>query len=286
MISILLGLVAAVGWSTHDLLARRHARNVGPFRMALGVLLAGALLVLPIVLWRGQLWHAEAPPLLTALVMGVIYAAAIGGLLVAFSLAPVSVVGPLTAAYPALVVVWDLLHGLSPTPLHWLGIAAILSGVTVVSRTGHDDGGTDAVAPGQMPVVLATAVLASVGFAGAVILGQKATQGLGEFETTFVSRLPAAASLLGLMLFAESRRQALSGGIVLAMFAMAAADVTAVTVINASAWFPNRELGAMAISSYGGLSVLLAMVFLKERVTPGQWVGIALLVGGVVALAW
>jgi drug/metabolite transporter (DMT)-like permease len=285
MISILFGLVAALGWSTHDLLARRYANDAGPFRLALGVLLAGALLLLPVVLWRGQLWRAETTSLLIALVMGVVYAAALGGLLVAFSRAPVSIVGPLTAAYPALVVGWDLVNGLTPTPLHWAGIAAILLGVTIVSRAGHDDGGADAVAPGQMPLVLATAILASAGFAGAVILGQEATQGLGEYETTFVSRFPAAVIVLALMLTTERQRLPLGGATLLAMGAMAAADVTAVTVINAAAWFPNRELGAMAISSYGGLSVLMAMVFLKERVTPGQWVGIALLVGGVVALA-
>jgi drug/metabolite transporter (DMT)-like permease len=286
MISVLFGLAAALGWSTHDLLARRHAANIGPFRLALGVLVAGACLLLPIVLWRGQLWHAEAASVMIALVMGIVYAAALGGLLVAFSLAPVSIVGPLTAAYPALVVAWDLLNGLSPTALHWMGMAAVLVGVTIVSRTGHDDGGTDVVAAGRMPLVLATALLASMGFAAAVILGQSATLGLGEYETTFVSRFPAALIVATLVLAAEPKRNALTPPTVFALFAMSAADVMAVTALNAAAWFPNRELGAMAVSSYGGLSVVLAMIFLKERVTPGQWIGIAILVAGVAALAW
>jgi drug/metabolite transporter (DMT)-like permease len=285
MISIALGLLAAFGWSTHDLLARRFAPGLGPLRLALGVLAAGAIILLPIVLWRGQMGQADAWSWLMALALGVVYAAALGGLLVAFSLAPVSIVGPLTAAYPAIVVMWGLLHGLHPTSLQWAGIMAVLVGVTIVSRSGHVDAGSDTVAPGKMPLVLTSAIVASLGFAGAVILGQEATKGLGAYETTFVSRFPALAILAVLTWATEQKRDAPTVRSGFAMFAMAAADVTAVTAINAAAWFPNRELGAMAISSYAAISVVMAMLFLKERVTRGQWMGLALTVAGVAALS-
>jgi drug/metabolite transporter (DMT)-like permease len=286
MISVSLGLLAALGWSTHDLMARRFAADIGPLRMALGVLVAGALLLLPIVLWRGLLWQTDSWSLLVALALGVVYAAALGGLLVAFSLAPVSIVGPLTAGYPALVVVWGLLNGLVPTPLQWGAIGAVLAGVTIVSRSGHADDGADTVAPGKMPLVLFTSVVAALGFAGAVILGQEATKGLGEYETTFVSRFPAMVIIFIALIMGEKKRQTVTATSGLAMFAMAAADVTAITAINAAAWFPNRELGAMAISSYAAISVVMAMVFLKERVTPAQWLGLALTVAGVATLGW
>jgi drug/metabolite transporter (DMT)-like permease len=61
--------------------------------------------------------------------------------------------------------------------------------------------------------------------------------------------------------------------------------VIAVSSINATGYFPNKELGAMVISAYGALSVLLAMVFLKEKVSAAQWVGIAMISGGVATLA-
>jgi drug/metabolite transporter (DMT)-like permease len=40
----------------------------------------------------------------------------------------------------------------------------------------------------------------------------------------------------------------------------------------------------MAISCYGALAVLLAMVFLKEKVSPGQWGGIAMTILGIILL--
>jgi drug/metabolite transporter (DMT)-like permease len=286
MMSVLLGLVAALCWSTHDLLARRFAGNAGPFRMSFWIMLAGgALLAVPVV-WRGQLLAGEGYAVITALAMGLVYAFAIGALLLAFSLAPVSIVGPLTAGYPALVVVWGLWQGHVPTWPQWLAIALVLAGVLIVSRNGHDDDHADTVVTGKMPLVIAAALIADLAFAATVIMGQSATEGLGEYEVTFLSRFPAAALLLLMMLKDRAQLAPLSTAGQLAIVAMAACDVTAVTAINAAAWFPNRELGAMAISSYGALSVLMAMIFLRERVTALQWFGIILVVVGVAILGW
>lgn len=286
MISVLLGLVAALSWSTHDLLARRFSAHQGPFRMSFWIMLAGAVILSIPVLWRGQLLVGEIQAVVMALAMGVVYAFAIGALLLAFSLAPVSIVGPITAGYPALVVIWGLFHGHVPSQPQGLAIAMILTGVLIVSRSGHSDDKTDTVAPGKMPLVIAAALVADLAFAATVIMGQWATEGIGEYEVTFLSRFPAAAVLLMLMLKDRSRLQPLSLTSAIPIITMAACDVTAVTAINAAAWFPNRELGAMAISSYGALSVLMAMVFLRERVTPWQWFGIILVVIGVAILGW
>ncbi len=286
MISVLLGLVAALSWSFHDLLARRFAGGFGPFRMSFWIMLAGAALLLVPVFWRGQIFQADSSSVLMALAMGLVYAFALGSLLLAFSLAPVSIVGPITAGYPALVVIWGLAHGRVPSSLQWLAIILVLIGVLIVSRSGHEDETSDSVTPGKMPLVIAAALIADLAFAAAVIMGQSATEGLGEYEVTFLSRFPAAALLLVMMLKDRARLPALTHTGRAAIIAMAACDVTAVTAINAAAWFPNRELGAMAISSYGALSVLLAMVFLRERVTPLQWVGILCVVVGVAILGW
>lgn len=284
--SVLLGLVAALCWSIHDLLARRFAGHLGPFRMSFWIMLAGAALLSVPVLWRGQIFAGDPKAILLALSMGLIYAFALGALLLAFSLAPVSIVGPLTAGYPALVVIWGLVHGQHPTVMQWLAVGSILAGVLIVSRSGHSDQQSDTVAPGKMPLVIAVAVVADLAFAGAIVVGQMATQGLGEYEVTFLSRFPAAVLLLVMMMRDRARLPPLTAAGGIPIIAMAACDVTAVTAINAAAWFPNRELGAMAISSYGALSVLMAMIFLRERVTPLQWVGIILVVIGVGILGW
>lgn len=286
MIAVSLGLLAALCWSSHDLLARHFAARIGPFRMAFWVMLAGAAVLAIPVLWRGQIMAADTGSVFMALAMGVVYAGAVAGLFTAFSLAPVSIVGPLTAGYPALVVLWGLFNGLVPTPLQWLGVALVLAGAVIVGRFGPRDGGLDAVKPGTMPLVVGSAVLACLCFAATVVMGQSATHALGEYEVTFLSRFPAALVLAPLMLRekAEASAPVRNGG--LGLVAMAALDVVAVTGINASAHFPGKEFGAMAISSYGAVSVLMAMFILKEKVAAGQWLGIFMIVAGVAALGW
>jgi drug/metabolite transporter (DMT)-like permease len=286
MIALLLGLVAALCWSVHDLVARVYAPVVGPYRVAFWVIVSGAALLLGIVLWRGQIWHADGRSVGLALAMGVVYAAAIGGLLKAFSLAPVSIVGPFTAGYPALIVLWGFLHGLVPSALQWFAVLLIMVGAVVVGRAGPPDGGLAAVPEGKVLTVIVSSVVAVLGFASALLLGQAATHGLGEYETTFLSRFPAAAILAVAMMKQNRGAPALSQGQWLAAVSMGAMDVTAITAINLSAFYPGRELGAMAISSYGALASLLAMLFLKEHVTFGQWLGIAMIVAGVGNLGW
>jgi len=65
---------------------------------------------------------------------------------------------------------------------------------------------------------------------------------------------------------------------------MGGLDVAALTGINFIGTLPNKEMGAMGISAYGAIAVLLAMIFLKEKVSSGQWLGIAMIAAGVAGL--
>lgn len=301
MIAISFGIFAALCWGFHDLIAKRFANETGPFRLAFWVMALGIAVMLPIILWRGTLWQASAPGLLIAAIMGVFYAGAIGSLFKAFSLAPVSVVGPFTAGYPALVVFWNIANGLSPSVMDWLALALAGCGALVVARTGPKDGGLNSIAPGNLPTVIAASLIASLCFASTIVLGQWGAIAIGQYETTFVSRFPGALALLPLAYTERRGMPAISkfaisklaiskfaiskfawGGILL----MTVLDVAAVSAVNASGLFPGSEYSAMGISLYGGLSVLLAMLFLKEKVSVGQWLGIAMVVLGVALLGW
>jgi drug/metabolite transporter (DMT)-like permease len=286
MIAVLLGLFAGLCWALHDLIARTFALRLGPARMAIWVMLLGAAMLAPIILAGDAIWHADRMSLLYATVMGLAYACGVGGLFKAFSLAPISVVGPFTAGYPALVVVWGLIKGVSPSPWEWFAFALVLAGAAVVARTGHDDGGINAVAKGKIPLLVAACTLACLGYAASVVLGQAASASLGEFETTFISRFPAALVLLPMALKETSYARTIPRAGWKGIAIMAALDVLAVSGINYAGHFPNKELASMGISAYGGLAVLLAMLVLKERVSAGQWLGIAMTVAGVAILGW
>jgi drug/metabolite transporter (DMT)-like permease len=286
MIAILLGLFAALCWSLHDMLARLYASRLGSYRLAFLALTIGAVLLLLPVGWRGTILRGDLASLELALAMGVAYAVAIGGLFKAFSLAPVSIVGPLTSSYPALVLLWGVVNGLSPSLLEWSAVALILAGSVIVSACGPRDGGFRLIAPNKRVVVMLACAATQFGFAASLLLGQKAALSLGEFETTFVSRLPAALLVLPLALKDQGSLAQLTRQSMIAVLAMATMDVLAVSAINYAGRFDNREFAAMGISTYGAGSVLLARLFLKESVSAGQWAGIALLTAGVAYLGY
>lgn len=284
VLAILLGVFAAVSWSVHDLLARSLAVRIGAFRMAAMVMIAGGLLLTGLVLWRGTIWTAPWEAINQGLLLGLAYGFAGGGLFKAFSLGPISFVGPVTAAYPVLVVLWGVANGFEPSALQWLAVAMAVTGALVVARSGHPDGGINAVEPGKLPVLLLFCLISVVGYACAVVIGQKAGVAVGEIESTWLSRITALVTIAPFML-SEARPAPLRQRHWLGILAMGAFDVLGVVAVNATGNMPGKEFTAVGISSYGAVAVVLAMLVLKERVSAGQWLGIAMIVGGVATLS-
>jgi uncharacterized membrane protein len=285
MIAILLGVLAALAWSIHDLFARRLAARIGPVRMSIAVLAVGGIIIAVAVFYRGQLWLADRHGLMAGLLLGVAYGMGVGGLFKAFSLGPISLVGPVTAAYPILTVFWNVAMGLSPSPIQWLAVAAAMLGAMIVARSGRADGGINIVPKKDVVPLFFFCFVASLGYAASVIIGQKAGVYLGEYEATFVSRFTATLVLLPFLL-GELKPSPLQARHWFGIAAMSLLDVIGVTAINLSGFMPGREFAAIGISSYGGLAVILAALVLKEKVSTVQWLGIVLIVGGVMALVF
>ncbi|MCB1379412.1 MAG: DMT family transporter [Alphaproteobacteria bacterium] len=284
MAVVLLGVLAALCWSLHDVIARNFAARIGPFRMAALVMVAGGVLLAAIVVWRGTIWFASAEGLTYGLVLGLTYGLGTGGLFKAVSLGPISLVGPLTSGYPALVVFWGLAHGLLPTPIQWMAVAATLTGSLVVSRAGPPDGGINSVEPGKLPVLMLFCAIAALGYASSIIIGQNAAVVVGEIEATFLSRFTALVTILPFIMSEPAPRRILRAQW-LGILAMASCDVAAVTAVNASGHLPGKQFAAVGVSACGAGAVILATIFLGEKVSPGQWLGIALIAGGVATLS-
>jgi uncharacterized membrane protein len=66
---------------------------------------------------------------------------------------------------------------------------------------------------------------------------------------------------------------------------IAALDVLAVVAVIAAGRLPGREFAAIGVSSYGAIAVVFAMIFLREKVSWDQWIGIVLIVAGVATLS-
>ena len=284
MLAVLFGVFAALCWSVHDLIARSMAEQIGAFRMAALVILSGGILLSVYVLYDGAVLSASWPALMSGFWLGIAYGIGVGGLFKAFSLGPISLVGPITAGYPILAVLWGVFNGLEPSLLQWMAVAATLLGAIIVSQSGTEDGGINAVAPGKMPTLLFFAALAVLGYSSSIVLGQRAAVMVGEADATWLSRATALLVLVPFML-GEGKFGPLTKRNWWGIFIMGGLDILGVIAVNASGHLPGKEFAGIGISAYGAVAVILAMIFLKEKVSPGQWVGISLIVAGVAAVS-
>ena len=284
MLAVLFGVFAALCWSVHDLIARSLAARIGAFRMAALVMVSGGILLSFYVVYLGTIWNATGEQLMSGFVLGLAYGFGVGGLFKAFSLGPVSLVGPITAGYPVLAVLWGVVNGLDPTPLQWGCVAATLIGAVIVARSGTEDGGINAVEPGKMPTLLLFAAMAVLGYSSSIVLGQHAAVTVGESEATWLSRATALVTILPFMI-SEGKHAPLTRAHWTGIFIMGGLDVLGVIAVNASGHLPGKEFAGVGISAYGAMSVILAMIFLKEKVSPGQWFGLALIVGAVATMS-
>lgn len=285
MLAVLFGVFAALCWSLHDVIARSLAARVGAFRMAALVIISGFVLLSVYVLAEGSIWQATWPGIKSGLLLGLVYGLGVGGLFKAFSLGPVSLVGPVTASYPVLAVLWGVFNGVEPTVLQWSAVAAALAGAIIVARAGDPDGGINAVEPGKMPVLLLFCVISVLGYSSSIVLGQNAAVIVGEVEATWLSRPSALITILPFLL-SEAKVPPLNRRHWLGILVMGGLDVLGVIAVNASGHLPGKEFAAVGISAYGAISVVLAMIFLKEKVSAGQWAGILMIVGGVASMSY
>jgi drug/metabolite transporter (DMT)-like permease len=281
---VLLGVFAALCWSVHDLFARRLAARIGPFRMAFLVMAIGFVLLAAFVFFNGTLTTASSSGLWLALGLGVAYGLGGVGIFKAFSMGPVSLVAPLTSAYPVLVFLWGIVHGLEPSLLQWGATVVAIGGAALVARSGDKTSGIDSVEKEKLPILIFYCVIASAGYAAAIILGQNAAAAMGEVEATWVSR-PAAMLAILPFLARERAPPKLSLPHWNGIFLIAALDVLAVVAVIAAGRLPGREFAAIGVSAYGAIAVIFAMVFLKEKVSWRQWAGIILIVAGVATLS-
>jgi drug/metabolite transporter (DMT)-like permease len=159
-----------------------------------------------------------------------------------------------------------------------------MAGVAVVSRSGgrYEDSGE--LAPGTLKTVLGLAFLASFCFAVALTAGQAAVPVFGEMQTIWLARCFGLITILAIYLWRTPGAGVPRNWLPL-LALMGCLDVIALGTITAAGNWPNPEFATVVSSAFGAITVVLARVFLKEEIAPAQVGGMALIFGGVAALA-
>jgi drug/metabolite transporter (DMT)-like permease len=274
--ALLLALVSSVGFGAADFSGGLAARGAHVLRVL--VISTPASLLVAVIAWPLQGASFTAATMWWGVASGLASAAAFGLLYYTLAVGPMSVLSPITAlvsaAVPAAV---GLLIGERFSGLAVAGMVVALIAVIVVS-TGSDAHGTRA---GLTAVLLALGAGAAIAIQ--IICFDQAPHGSGD-APLLINRVVAAA----VVIVAAAARRGHLGRRRPGWTASAAAG-TLVACANLSFILAVRH-GALAIVAvisalYPASTVLLARVFLGERIGRVQLAGLGLAALAVVMLA-
>jgi drug/metabolite transporter (DMT)-like permease len=290
----LAGLGAALSWGTMDVASALASRRLGSLKVTAGIQVVSAVLLVALAFALGTTPPSNPLVLVMAGLLGIVGAGAYLSYFTGLRIGPISLVSGVVAAYGGLTVVLAVIvRGESLTSVQALGAAVATLGV-VLTAVAFDGGirATRLAGPGVIFAVMALLLFAvmTVGLAEAI-------ERSGWLEVLVVSRIVNAIVSIGAVVVLSSlthpRLRALvqvdtiavartSWAIVLVagVLDVAGLIVFAIGLEQAETWLVGL------VSSFGpAFTILIAVLFLGERLRRVQWLGLAGVGLGMVLIA-
>jgi drug/metabolite transporter (DMT)-like permease len=284
---VIYGLGAAIGWGLADLWAAVSGRRIGSGTTAVVAQTTSAVALSAIVLVArpdfGRLgevvWWLVPNALLTAVAYATLYRA--------LELGPVAVVSPVLASYaviPVLLAVALLDETLGPWET--VGVVVTIAGAVSTSTDLRALRSGTATRPAGLTLAIVSTLLFGV---VTYVLGWTSKQA-GFLPSFWFARVSTALVLLAAGAVAWLRRgtvreEAASGRPALGL-AMA---VGLVDLAGGLSYVRGAEVGLVSIvtaasATYPLIPVLGGVALLQERPAPNQYVGVAMVIGGLALL--
>lgn len=282
--SIALGLGAAIAWGVADFFARFATHRVGNFRALLYMQLVGfamlsawLILIPPGITWEWQTIGISAIVSLATTCAGL-------ALYRAFQIGLLSIVAPIAASSGMIILPLGLISGQKINALQLTGLLFIIFGVIMASTPL----GVRKLKPAEfeLPEKKLRGVgwaLLSATFFGCSFWGLSfITPTLGGVVPVWEGRLigPILIVSLGRIIGQNLKLPELK--VLPLIFSIGILDTTAFVLYSLGVGSPDGAIVAVISSLFSAITVLLAFIFLREKLAPNQWFGVLLILGGVV----
>ena len=278
MLGMTLALAASLAWGCSDFLGGLTSRRIAAIAVVF-LSQATAIAVFAVIMVA----RAEGPPdsdfwLLSA-ASGLCEAVALAAFYRGLSLGAMGVVAPIASCAALVPVVWGVATGEAPTGPQFAAIAVVMVGALLVSRepSGERSGSGLAAGAGR-------AAVAALGFGIFYVTIAEATERANPVWAVFFNRLVLVALLAGAVAVTRARLPRLDARLALPIVAIGVLDVGASTIYATATGHGLLAVVGVLGSLYPVVTVVLARVFLQERLVLGQRLGAGLVILGVVLL--
>ncbi len=286
---VALGLGAALLWGFADYFAAVASRSLGALRVVLGFHLAALIPLTVLVLATDGLARVSLTQVALLALVGafgwVSYLAFYGAL----AIGPISVLSPIVSGYAAVTVLLAVvITGNHLSAAQAVAVATTIAGAMVACADVRAVARAKLERRSALGFVLA---LVAMGLLGAFVFGVSYyRQRIGWLGPIFLARGFAAVFLLGHMLARGERSfsdTAATHGAkvpiaVLALLALL--DTGGYVCFNLGVGHASTAIVAAASAPYATVPIVMGVSFFGERPTRTQWLGVGLVVVGVIVL--
>ena len=286
MFTIVLGFATSLVYGFADFFGALGSKHIKPVVVTFWSGLSGLALLLTASLFMGADFSADS--ILCGVIGGIASAFAMTCLYAALAIGPISILSPLSAVVMAIVpMIIGFAQGDRFSLWGWLALGAILVAVVLVGFVPGDDV--------RLPSVkgLLLGIGAGIGM-GAVLLALAAAPKDSGLASPAILRA-VSASLLGLFMLVTIRRSHTEGEtgkrskvstkIWLAVIATGFLDSSANVFFTIASRQGSLSVVSVLTALYPLGTIILARIFLKEKIARSQMFGIVLALGASAVLA-
>ncbi|HWY45707.1 MAG TPA: DMT family transporter [Candidatus Sulfotelmatobacter sp.] len=283
---ILLGLATALAWGSSDFLARFVTRRIGTLRSLFYMQTWGFLLLtlyLIVTHFWGHLFDGSGwRPWAWGFLAGGCNTVAMFSFYRCLEVGKVAVVAPLSASYPVLTLLLSMFSGERLTILRACGIAVTLLGVIFVAR---GEAGSDETSKNAKQGI-AWALFAATAFGLLFwILGLRIIATTGPYASLWLIRMTGSLVSLSALLLKRLPVFKSLGTSNWQPTVMGFLDTGAFALSNRGMQMEQVSVITVLSSLYGAVTVVLAALFLRERISRIQWLGIIAIFAGILLIS-
>jgi drug/metabolite transporter (DMT)-like permease len=272
----LLALGGAACWGVGDFLGGLAARRMAVIAvLAISQAIGLAGLLVWVLASREAFPGVEA--LLPAAAAGIAVLIGLAALYRGLAVGAMGIVAPISAASPVVGLTADAVQGTFPAALQWLGIALVLAGIAALSLESSGDGG------GRVASGVGLALVAALGF-GLFVVGLDAgSDESAEWAVVAARAVSVFLAVLVALVLSTSLRP--SRGTWPLLVGVGVGDTLANVLVAIASTRGAVGIVAVLSATYPIVTVVLARVFLDERLTSPKRVGGGVAIAGAVLVA-
>ena len=285
LLSIILGVGGMFGWGIYDFLGGVFAKQIGPFKPFFWSQLAGLISVCLLALVITTSVNVSILAIILSIIAAIIYSAGYLFFFKGFEIGNVSIVAATMNLWAVFTMVFAFIFmGQRLSTIQTIGVLMIISGATLASLNWSDIR--------QQGFKLSSGVKEAI--LGAFFFGifwnisEIISEEIGWILTTLFVKLGIILFLL-LFSFLVKREINLAEATMRTKYMVAImgiAEAGAVALVNYGLTIGDAILITPIASALSIVTIMLAIIFLKEKVTKLQGVGILTAIGGIILTAF